>query len=103
VPPLELPVTRHADVGDPPVKRGDDLDAARPVLGRERPLDAAVVHVGHAHKPSAAQPRLTAGAVAEAQLANDHRIADVELVAIVEQLRIAEPESVPALDAQLEH
>jgi hypothetical protein len=62
-----------------------------------------VVHVGHAHEPAAAQRRLTSGAVAEAQLADDHRGADVELVAIIEQLHITEPERVPALDAQLEH
>src|SRR5260221_9732321 len=32
VPALELPIACHAVVGDAPVERGDDLNAARPVL-----------------------------------------------------------------------
>src|SRR6266566_1564537 len=59
--------------------------------------------VGHAHEPAAAERRLTAGAVAEAQLADHRRGTDLELVPVAEQLDVGEPDRILALDAQLEH
>src|SRR5260370_32646095 len=61
------------------------------------------MEVGHAHEPTAAQRRLTAGRVAEAQLADHGRGADLELVPVVEQLDIGETDGILALDAELEH
>jgi hypothetical protein len=59
--------------------------------------------VRHAHEPPAAQRGLAPAAVAEAQLAADHRDADVILVAVVEQLDVADADRVLALDTQLQH
>jgi hypothetical protein len=44
----------------------DRFDAGQ-VLGRERPLDAGLVHAGHAHEAPAPEGRLPAGAIAEAE------------------------------------
>ena len=100
---LELPVASDTTVGHAPVDRRDDLHVAGPVLGRERPFDARVVHIGHADEPPAPQRRLTAAAVAEPHLPADRRTADVELVPVVERLDLGEPDRGLALDPQLEH
>ena len=55
---LELPVAGDALVEDPPVERRDDLDRARPVLGREVPGERRLVHAVHADEAPALQPRL---------------------------------------------
>ena len=99
---LELLVAGHAGVGHPPVDRRHHLDPARPILGCQRPLDPGMMNVGHAHEPSAAQRRLTAAAIPEAQLSDHRRVADIELVAIGEQVDIGEPDRLLALDPQLE-
>ncbi len=100
---LEVAVARDAAVGDAAVERGDDLDAARPVLRRQPPLDRGLVGVRHAHEAPAAQGRLAPAAVAEAQRPADHGDADVVLVAVLEQLDVADADRVLALDAQLQH
>src|ERR1022692_268027 len=61
------------------------------------------MEVRHAHEPPAAQRRLTAGRVAEAQLADHRRAADIELMPVAEQLDVGEPDRILALDAQLKH
>lgn len=61
------------------------------------------MEVGHAHEPAAAQRRLTAGMITEAQLADHGRGADLELVPVAEQFHIGEPDRILALEAQLEH
>jgi hypothetical protein len=58
--------------------------------------------VGHAHEAPGAQRRLAAAAVAEAQLARDQGVADVELVPVGEQVDVVEPDRVLALDPELE-
>ena len=99
---LELLVARHAGVGHAPVDRRHHLDPARPILGRQRPLDPGMMNVGHAHEPSAAQRRLAAAAIPESQLSDHRRVANIELVAIGEQVDIGEPDRLLALDPQLE-
>ena len=99
---FQLLVARDAAIPHPAVDRRDHLDAPRPVLRDERPLDPCVVCVGHADEPAALQCRLPAAAIAEAKVADDGRVPDVELVAVVEQLDVGEPDRVLALDAQLE-
>ena len=100
---LELVVTRHAAVHHATVDRRDDLHPAGPVLGLEGPLEPGMVHVGHAHEPPAPQRRLPPGPVAEAQCTHDHRVPDVELVPVLEQLHLPETHRVLTVDAQLQH
>ena len=77
VAPLQLAVPRDHLVGDAAVQPRDDLDASRPVLRRDHPLDTRLMAVGHGHEPAAAQRRLTAGPVTEPQLALHQREPDV--------------------------
>ena len=74
---LQLAIAGDHLVGHPAVEAGDHLDSTRPVLGCQRPLDAGLVAVGHAHEAAAAQHRLPAGAVTEAQHPLHHRLPDV--------------------------
>ena len=102
--PADKPlVPRDSGVPHHAVQRGDHLHAARPVLRDQRPLDARVVGVGHADEPAAVKRRLAAAAVAEPHMAHDGRVADVELVPVVEELDIREPDRVLPLDAELQH
>ena len=98
---FQLLVARDAAIAHPAVDCRHHLDAPRPVLRDERPLDPGVVSVRHADKPAALQCRLPAAAIAEAEVADDGRVPDVELVAVAEQLDVGEPDRVLALDAQL--
>ena len=90
-------------VGDPTVETGDDLDATRPVLGRDRPLDTRQVAVSHGHEPAAAQRRLAANPVAEPQFALDQRKPHVVGVSVAQQLHGVEPDRVLTFDPQLQH
>src|ERR1019366_9045836 len=100
---LELLVARDAAVGHPPVQARYHLHPAGPVPGCERPLDTRLMDVGHAHEPPAAQRRHPAGAVAETQLADHRRGADLKLMPVAEQLDVGEPDRILTLDTQLEH
>jgi hypothetical protein len=71
-------------------------------LRDERPLDPRVVNVGHADEPAAGQCCLPAAAVTKAELADEGRVPDVELMAAAKHFDTAEPEHVPALDPQHE-
>ncbi|MDF2978876.1 MAG: hypothetical protein K0S40_3604 [Actinomycetospora sp.] len=99
---LEVAVAGHHVVVDAAVDRRDDPDPARPVLRGERPLHRGLVAVGHGDETAAAQRRLAAPAVAEAELAPHRRGADVVGVAVVEHLDVVEADRVLAVDAQLE-
>ena len=103
VAPLELAVARDAAVRHAPVERRHDLDRTRPVLRGERPLDRGLVGVGHAREAPAAQRRLAPAAVAEAQLADDHRGPDVVFVAVFQELDVAEADRVLVVDLELQH
>ena len=103
MPALELQVSNDAAVGDPAVDPRDDLHPARPVVRGQRPLDPGEVRVGHAHKPTAGQRRLAAGAVPKANQAARYRPAQVHAVAVVQQLDVGQADRVLALDPQLEH
>jgi hypothetical protein len=54
----------------------------------------------HAHEAAPPQARLATLPIAEAQLAHDHRVAEVVRVAVGEQLDVGEPDGLAALDAQ---
>ena len=103
MPALELEVASDAAVGDPAVDRRDHLHPARPVACGQRPFDTGAVGVGHAHEPAAGQPRLAAAGIAKAKRPARHRPAQVELMAVVQQLHLAEADRVLALDPQLQH
>ena len=103
MPALELQIAGDALVSHASVDRRDHLHPARPVLRRQRPLDSGPVRMGHAHESPAAQRRLTPGGVPEAKLAGHHRPVNVELVTVLKQLNICQPEFICALDPQLEH
>ena len=103
MPALELQVARDATVGHTSVDRRDHLNPPRPVLRRQRPLDTRPVRMCHAHKPPAAQHRLTPSIVPETKLPDHHRRAHVELMAVAEQLDVRQPDRVCTLDPQLEH
>jgi hypothetical protein len=64
-------------------------------LRDERPLDPRVVNVGHADEPAAGQCCLPAAAVTKAELADEGRVPDVELMAAAKHFDTAEPEHVP--------
>ena len=96
----ELAVARDATVGDASVDRRHDVDRARPVLRRQRPLERGLVGVGHAREAPAAQGRHAVGAIAEAHLADDHRGPDVVRVPVLEQFDVAEADRVFILDLQ---
>ena len=100
---LQFAIAGDHLVGHPAVEAGDHLDSTRPVLGCQRPLDAGLVAMGHAHEAAAAQHRLPAGAVTEAQHPLHHRQPDVVRVLVGDQFDVVEPDRFPALDAQLEH
>ena len=62
-----------------------------------------MVHVGHADEAPTPQARLATRMVAAAQLADDGRVADVELVAVLEHLYVSQPEGIAAFHAKLKH
>ena len=103
MPALQLQVAGDAAVGDPAVDRRDHLDPPRPVMGAQRPFDRGAVRMSHAHESSAAQRRLAPRVVAEPNRPRHQRPPQVELVAVVEQLNICQPDGVLALDPQPEH
>ncbi len=100
VPAFELPVAGDSSVRDPSVQCRHHLDAARPVLRRDRPLDAGL-HACHAHEAPAPESRLAAGSIPEVESACHGRVADVELVAVGDKLDVAETDRFLALDPQL--
>ena len=59
--------------------------------------------VGHADEATTAQARLPPGPVPEAHRPGEERVANVVLVAVLEQLDVAQADRVIALDPQLEH
>jgi hypothetical protein len=59
--------------------------------------------IGHAHEATATQRRLPPDAVTEVQRSADDRMADVDLVPVVDQLDVLQADGVLALDPQLEH
>ena len=100
---LQLPVPGDAPVQDLPVQRGHHLNPARPVLRHELPGERRQVHPGHAHEPPALEARVAARSIPEAQLANHDRVARVVGMPIGEELDVAQPERLLALDTELEH
>src|SRR5438270_12710870 len=81
---LELPVAGDTLVYDACVKRRDDLHRARPVLGRDGPLQARLVQVRHADEAPAGKCGLAAPAVAAAKPAHHGRVADVDRVPVAQ-------------------
>ncbi len=100
--PLERPVARDPVVGHAAVQGRDDLDPARPVHRRQRPLDRRLVHVGHAHEAAALEHRLPIRPVDEAHPPEHRGRADVVRVAVLEHVDALQADRVLALDAQLE-
>jgi hypothetical protein len=92
----QLAIALDAGVDDPPIDRGSDLDPARPVLGAERRLDRGEMRRRHVHEPSTGNCRLPALAVAQAHLAHQHALLEVQLLAEGEDLDAAQVEPVPA-------
>ena len=74
---LQVAVAGHPLVDHPAVERGHDLDPAGPVPRRQVPADRRLVHAVHADEAAAAQAGLPSRPVAEAQLADHQRVADV--------------------------
>ena len=100
---LEIRVAGDAAVRHAPVDRGDDLDPARPVLRGDHPFDRSLVMVGHADEATTAQAGLPPGQVSEAHRPGEERVANVVLVAVLEQFDVVQADRVVALDPQLEH
>src|SRR5947209_19651937 len=100
---LELPVAGDTLVYDACVKRRDDLHRARPVLGRDGPLQGRLVQVGHADEAPAGKCGLAAPAVAEAKPAHHRRVAEVHRVPIAQKLNVLQVDRLVAADAELEH
>jgi hypothetical protein len=102
VPTFEVLVALDTPVGHPAAERGDDLHLAGPVLRRDLPLHRPKMLLGHAHKAAGLHGGLPARPVPNPQGALEHGLADVQLVAVREQLDIIVPDCLLTLDPHFE-
>ena len=49
---VELAVSGHAGIGDPPVDARADREGTRPILGAQRRFEPSNMRFGHAHEPA---------------------------------------------------
>jgi len=82
VPVVEFPVEPGAGVDDAPVDRATHGDAARPVLGSQRQLQHAEVHVAHGDQAPLLQQAAPALLVLEAQRAQQQAAVQIQFLVV---------------------
>ena len=97
----ELAVQLRARVDDAPVDRRTHRDACRPVLGGQRQLQRAQMHVVHRDQAPLLERAAPPLAVLEAHAPQQHAAPQIELLAIRQELDAARIEPVLPGDAKL--
>ena len=100
VPAVERAVALHPGVDYSTVDSGFHVDAPRPVLGEERGLETGNVRVAHVHEAALGNPGATAAIVLEHEESCQDAVSQIELLAILLDLRLLHGEPVAALDAE---
>ena len=99
---VQRAVALHAGVDDATVEAGTDLELASPVLGLERRLEGGQMHVAHVNEAALGQPCAAPVGVLPAHVPGENAAADVELVAVGEEINLRRVEPLPAGDAEAE-
>ncbi len=94
---VEVAIAGHPAVLHLAVERRAQVHAARPVLGRQHPLDRREVHVGHMDQAAAPQRARSPLAIAEPHRPLDDPVLEIELLAVVEDVDRFQGEGFAAL------